>query len=50
MVKTASFKPKIIYFHNDSTSLCGLLRKSVPEPIFEGRYDEKRRERFYIPL
>jgi hypothetical protein len=50
MVKIASFKGKIIYFHSDSTSLCGFLRRSLSGPIFEGRFDEKRRKRIYIPL
>ena len=31
MVETASIKGKIISFHNGSTSLCGLRRKSLSE-------------------
>jgi hypothetical protein len=31
MLETASIKRKIISFHNGSTSLCGLRRKSLSE-------------------
>jgi len=31
MVETASIKGKIISFHNDSTSLCGIRRETLSE-------------------
>jgi hypothetical protein len=33
MVETASIKGKIISFHNDSTSLCGLRKKTLSEQL-----------------